>query len=120
VAEHLERVAREHGIAQYLNEAELNSGWARGRIEDPAAGAAQIQRVLAAFVDQRVRINLGFYTGLLAQLEAETMGAESALARIDEAFRLSDQVEHRCSLPFLRRLRGEILHKRDPSRSRSG
>jgi hypothetical protein len=115
VAEHLERVAREHGIAQYLNEAELHSGWARGRMNDPMAGAAEMRRVLAAFVDQRVRINLGFYTGLLAQLEAETMGAESALARIDEAFRLSDQVEHRCSLPFLHRLRGEILHKRDPA-----
>jgi predicted ATPase len=115
VAEALERVAREHGIAQYLNEAELHSGWARGRITDPAAGAAEIQRVLAAFVEQGVRVNLGFYTGLLAELEAETLEAESALARIDEAFRLSEQVEHRCSLPFLHRLRGEILLKRDPA-----
>jgi hypothetical protein len=66
-------------------------------------------------VDQHVRVNLGFYTGLLAQLEAETPGADGALARIDEAFRLSEEVEHRCSLPFLHRLRGEILLKRDPS-----
>ena len=51
------------------------------------AGAAQVRRVLAAFVDQGVKVNLGFYTGLLAQLEAETLGADSALARIDEAFR---------------------------------
>ena len=114
-AETLELVAQEHGIAQYLNEAELHSGWARGRITDPAAGAAQVQRVLAAFVEQSVRVNLGFYTGLLAQLEAETLGADGALARIDEAFRLSEQVEHRCSLPFLHRLRGKILFKRDPA-----
>ena len=79
------------------------------------AGAAQVRRVLAAFVDQGVKVNLGFYTGLLAQLEAETLGADSALARIDEAFRLSNQVEHGCSLPFLHRLRGEILLKRDPA-----
>jgi predicted ATPase len=111
----LELVAQEHGIAQYLNEAELHSGWARGRIDDPAAGAAQVQRVLAAFVGQGVRVNLEFYTGLLAQLEAETLGADGALARIDEAFRLSEQVEHRCSLPFLHRLRGEILLKRNPA-----
>jgi class 3 adenylate cyclase/predicted ATPase len=111
----LERVAREHGMTQYLNEAELHSGWARGRIDDPVAGAAQVRRVLAAFVEQRVRVNLGFYTGLLAQLEAETLGADGALARIDEAFRLSEQVEHGCSLPFLHRLRGEILLKRGPS-----
>ena len=113
-AEALARVAREHGMAQYLNEAELHAGWARGQINDPAAGAAEVRRVLAAFVDQGVRVNLGFYSGLLAQLEAETLGAEGALARIEEAFGLSDQVEHRCSLPFLHRLRGEILLKRDP------
>jgi hypothetical protein len=108
-AEDLEAIARKHGAMQYLNEAELHSGWARGRTTDPMAGAAQVQRVLAAFVQQGVKVNLGFYTGLLAQLEAETSGAESALARIDEAFRLSNEVEHRCSLPFLHRLRGEIL-----------
>ena len=113
-AKALEIVAREHGMVQHVNEAELHSGWARGRLNDPMAGAAQVRRVLAAFVDQGVRVNLGFYTGLLAELEAETLGADSALARIDEAFRLSDQVEHRCSLPFLHRLRGEILLKRDP------
>ena len=62
-----------------------------------------------------VRINLGLYTGLLAELEAETLGAEGALARIDEAFRLSNQVEHGCSLSFLHRLRGNILLKRDPA-----
>jgi ATP/maltotriose-dependent transcriptional regulator MalT len=114
-AEALEPVAREHGMMQYINEAELHEGWARGRIHDPVAGAAQIRRVLAAFVEQRVRVNLGFYTGLLAQLEAETLGAEAALARIDEAFRLSNAVELRCSLPFLHRLRGEILFKRNPA-----
>ena len=113
-AEALELVAREHGVAQYLNESELLSGWARGRMKDPMAGAAQMRRVLSAFADQGVKVNLGFYTGLLAQLEAETVGADSALARIDEAFRLSDQVEHRCSLPFLHRLRGELLLKRHP------
>ena len=41
--------------------------------------------------------------------------ADSALARIDEALRSRTQVEHRCSLPFLHRLRGEILLKRDPA-----
>jgi hypothetical protein len=111
----LERLARERGIAQYLNEAELHLGWARGRISDPKAGAAEVRRVLQAFVDQGVKVNLGFYTGLLAQLEAETLGAEAALARIDEALRLSSTVEHRCSLPFLHCLRGEFLLKRNPA-----
>jgi class 3 adenylate cyclase/predicted ATPase len=114
-AEALVAVAGERGMMQFLNEVELHLGWARGRIDNPVAGAAQMQRVLAAFVEQGVRVNLGFYTGLLAQLEAEALGAESALARIDEAFRLSNAVKHGCSLPFLHRLRGEILLKRDPA-----
>ena len=42
---------------------------------------------MGVFVDQGVKVNLGLYNGLLAQLEAETLGADSALARIDEAFR---------------------------------
>jgi hypothetical protein len=114
-AEALAAVARAHGVSQYLHEAEMHLGWAQGRTGDPAAGAAQIQRVLAAFVEQHVRVNLGFYTGLLAELEAETLGPESALARVDEAFGLSNQVELRCSLPFLHRLRGNILLKHEPA-----
>ena len=114
-SEVLEQLAREHGMVQYVNEAELHSGWARGRIGDPVTGAAELQRLLGVFVDQGVKVNLGLYTGLLAQLEAETLGADRALARIDEAFRLSDQVEHRCALPFLHRLRGEVLLKHDPA-----
>ena len=57
----------------------------------------------------------GSILALLAELEAETLGAESALARIDEAMALAHQVENRCDLAFLHRLRGEILLKRDPA-----
>ena len=55
-----------------------------------------------------------FYA-LLAELEAETLGAERALARIDEALALARQIEHRANLPFAHLLRGEILLKRDPA-----
>jgi hypothetical protein len=53
--------------------------------------------------------------GLLAELEAETLGGERALARIDEAMALARQVETRCNLPFLDLLRGKLLLERDPS-----
>ena len=56
-----------------------------------------------------------FYQGLLAELEAEALGADSALARIDEALALARQVEPSCDLAFLHRLRGDILLKRDPA-----
>jgi predicted ATPase len=70
---------------------------------------------LADRVDQDVRFDIWFQTGLLAELEAEALGAEHALARIDEAMALARQVETRCNLPFLHLLRGKLLLERDPS-----
>jgi hypothetical protein len=61
-----------------------------------------------------------FFTALLAELEAQTLGADSALARIDEALILAHQVDDRCDLPFPHLLRGELLLKRDPSNSTPG
>ena len=95
--------------------AELGAGWARGRLHDAAAGAEDLRRVLTDRVQQAARYNAWFYTGLLAQLEAETLGAKSALARIDEAMALARQVETRCNLPFLHLLRGKLLLEHDPS-----
>jgi tetratricopeptide (TPR) repeat protein len=56
-----------------------------------------------------------FHTLLLAQLEAETLGADSALVRTDEAIALARHVESRCDLPFAHLLRGKMLLARDPS-----
>ena len=115
--EALEPIAREHGMRHYCNMAELNAGWARGRLGDPTAGTAQVGRALAAHLDEGFRIGEGFYTGLLAELEAETLGAQSALARIDEALDRLRQADYRYDLPFLHRIRGDVLLKRDPDNS---
>ena len=56
-----------------------------------------------------------YYTALLAELEAQTLGADSALERIDEALTLARQVDNRCDLSFPHIMRGELLLKRDPS-----
>jgi len=92
-------------------------GWARGRLHDAAAGAEDLRRALAVSAD-RGGGGIGdawFYNVLLAELEAETLGADIALAHIDEALAHADRVEYRCDLAFPHRLRGEILLKRDPS-----
>jgi hypothetical protein len=99
----------------WRTEAELSAGWARGRLHDPAAGAEALCQALSGHIDQDARSNLWFFKGLLAELEAETLGAEPALARIDEAIALARQVEIRCNLPFLYLLRGKLLLERDPS-----
>jgi class 3 adenylate cyclase/tetratricopeptide (TPR) repeat protein len=116
-AEALESCAREHGMTLWRQWAELSSAWARGRLYDPAAAAAEFRRDLAACSDQGATINMAFFQALLAQLETDTMGAETALKRTDDALALAGQGDNRCYLSFIHRLRGEILLKRDPSNS---
>ena len=77
-AESLERLARENEMAQWINVARLAAGWARGRINEPAGGAAQVRQALARVADLGVRTHVGFYGGLLAELEAEELGAFGA------------------------------------------
>ncbi len=116
-AEALESCARERGMTLWRRWAALSSAWARGRLYDPAAAAAEFRRELAACSDQGATINMAFFQALLAQLETDTMGAEAALKRIDDAMALAGQGDNCCYLAFIHRLRGEILLKRDPSNS---
>jgi tetratricopeptide (TPR) repeat protein len=95
--------------------AELSVGWAHGRLHDAATGAEDLSRALADRIEQGALNDAWFYKGLLAELEAETLGAEPALVRIDEAIAFARQVETRCNLPFLHLLRGKLLLVRDPS-----
>ena len=110
----LEALSREHGMALQEIWAEMSSSWARGRLHDPKGGAARLQRALGALAEIGGAVDTAFFLGLLAQLEAEAFGIESASARVDEAFALSNQVESRSYLSFLHRLRGDVLLKRDP------
>jgi tetratricopeptide (TPR) repeat protein len=114
-AEELEALCRAHGMPFWRVRAELNAGWARGRLHDAAAGAEDLRRALAAAGDQGMMGDAWFYTALLAEFEAQTLGADSALARNDEALALARQVDNRCDLPFPHIMRGELLLKRDPS-----
>jgi hypothetical protein len=114
-SEALEPFAREHGMIQYVGHAEVHAGWARGRLHDPAGGAAELRQALAALTDHGQRISVPFFYGLLAELEAATLGADRALSRINDALTLAHEIEHRCDLAFIHRLRGEILLKRDPA-----
>ena len=114
-AKALEALSREHGLALFRLWAELFTAWAQGRLHDPSAAAAELRQALATLTDQGQMLAAPIFYALLAQLEAETLGAERALARIDEALALAQQIEQRCNLVFMYRLRGEILLKRDPN-----
>ena len=115
-AEALEALSREHGMNNWRAVAELCVVWARGRLDDPSAGAAELQRALAE-VNVRGNSLSGswFVIAQLAQFELQTLGAGGALARIDEALALASQVEVHCDLPFAHLLRGEILLMLEPA-----
>jgi class 3 adenylate cyclase/tetratricopeptide (TPR) repeat protein len=112
-AETLEALSREHGMTFWSITGELHSSWARGRLCDPVASVGELRRALKAFADQGAKLQSEFFEALLAQLEAEALGANSGLARIDEALLLAHQSESRCDLAFLHRVRGDILLRRD-------
>ena len=117
-AEALERLGREHGMEFWR--IRLHAGWARGRLHDAAAGAAEIRRAQAALADQGATANAWFYNVLLAELEGETLGADSALARIDEALALARHVDNRCDFAFPHRLRGNSNRARSVQSRRRG
>jgi predicted ATPase len=114
-AETLQGLGQEHGLPFWRTFAELTVGWARGRLYNAATGGEDLGRALEDRIEQDALNDAWFFKGLLAELEAETLGAEPALARIDEAIARARQVETRCNLPFLHLLRGKLLLVRDPS-----
>ena len=79
-AEVLETRRARPGLVQYLNGAELHSGWGGAASMTPWS-ARPGSTGLGGLRQSGCQINLGFYNGLLARLEAETPGADSALAR---------------------------------------
>ena len=113
-AKALEDLCGEHGMGEWGTVAEMVVGWAHGRLANPAAGAAEMRQALAVLINKGGRLLVAFFQGLLADLELETLGADSAVARIDEALVSADQATNFASLPFLHRLRGDILLKRNP------
>jgi class 3 adenylate cyclase/tetratricopeptide (TPR) repeat protein len=113
-ADALEALGREHGMMLFCLWAELYAAWARGRLNDPGTGVAELKKALAAVVDQGAKLAREFWEARLAELEAEAVGVESALARVNEALALTHQGECRFCLSFLHRVRGDLLLKRDP------
>ena len=113
-AEALQALSREHGMAHWRAMAERTTGWAHGRLHDPSGGAAELTKALATLAGQGARLQRNVSEALLAEIEVETLGVESALARIEGVLTDADQAENRSDLTFIHRLRGNILLKRDP------
>jgi predicted ATPase len=108
-------ITKEHGIKTYADLGQVYANWAHGRVVDPETGASELRRTLAAVLAQGHKIGAPRYHGLLAELEVTTRGPDSALMLIDEGLALAEETGEHVTDPYLHRLRGEILLRRDPA-----
>ncbi len=113
-AETLLALVREHEMEFFVAVGEAYAGWARGRLGDPEAGAQAIRRALAEYFNEANKINAPLFRGLLAELEGATWGPDAALTQIGKGLAIAEETGEHYTDPYLHRLRGEFLLKRDP------
>ena len=114
-AEALEALSREHGLALLHLWAELFHGWARGRLHDPAAGAAELRQALAAFTDQGQMLAAPFFYGASRGARGAGAGRRTARSRTSTRRWLSPIKSTSATSLIHASPRGEILLKRDPA-----
>jgi predicted ATPase len=108
-------LGREHGMALYFAFGDVYSNWARARLGDRETGTLGLREALAAYLDQRNKLFVPLFQGVLAELEAEGGDADDTLRRIDEALALASETGEHWTDAFLHRIRGEILLRREPA-----
>jgi predicted ATPase len=99
----------------FLSEGTACLSWARARLGDREIGVTELRESVAAHIEERNKLFVPFYQGLLAEIEGEGQDRDGALIRIDEALALAGETGAHWTDAFLHRLRGEILLKRDPT-----
>ena len=108
-------VTKEYGIEAYAHAGQIFANWAHGRLLDPETGASGLRQSLAAFMAQGNKCHAPAMHGLLAELEAIAKGPDSALTLIDQGLAIAKETGEHFTDPYLHRMRGEILLKRDPA-----
>ena len=109
------RLAEEHGMNLFAGNGEVCAYWARGRLVDPEEGASGLRQALQALLAEGNKADAPFFHGMLAELEAAARGPDSALTLIDQGLTIAEETGGRFMEPYLHRLRGDILLKRDPA-----
>jgi predicted ATPase len=110
-ADALLELSEKHGMRTYLNEGRVYANWARGRLLDPDFGADKLQEALDTYIAQGNRADAPSLYCLLAELQAEARGPESALASINQGLAIADETGEHFTDPYLHRLRGDLLLK---------
>jgi predicted ATPase len=113
--ESLLRLTQERNLKTYTDLGRMYSNWARGKLDDLEAGAAGLKEALMSYLALGNRSAGPSLHGLLAELEAMRPDLDSALMTIDAGLAIADETAEHYTDPYLHRLRGEFLLKRDPA-----
>ena len=108
-------LSEQYGMKTYSDQGKVYANWARGRLLDPDFGANELEQALTAYTAEGNRADAPSLYGLLAELEASEPGPESSLPSIDRGLAIADETGEHFTDPYLHRLRGELLLKRNPS-----
>jgi predicted ATPase len=106
-------LSEKHGMRTYSDEGQVYANWARTRGLDPNVRARELQQALTAYLAQGNKADAPSLHGLLGEVEAASGGPESALALIDKGLAIAEDTGERFTDPYLHRLRGEMLLRRD-------
>ena len=110
-------LTEEHNLKTYADVCQVFANWVRGRQVDPESGVLGLKQALESYVGLGNKSGAPSFYGMLAELEAMTGGYDRALMQIDQGLAIADETEERFTDPYLHRLRGECLLKREPGNS---
>jgi predicted ATPase len=97
-AEKVTELSQEYAVPTFLVNASLQSSWARFCLGDRESALTEFRRAMD-----------------LATMEAESLGPDAALARIDESLAVAGETGEHRSDAILHGIRGDILLKHDPA-----
>jgi len=111
--ESLLQLTQERNLKTYTDLGRMYSNWARGKLREPAAGAVGLKEALASYLALGNKSAGPSLHGMLAELEAMCPDLDTALMTIDAGLAMADETAEHYTDPYLHRLRGEFLLKRD-------
>jgi predicted ATPase len=116
-AERLIALSTEHGFTHWLAQASITRGWAMADEGRAVEGIAQIQEGLAVFRAIGTEALRPHALCLLAEACREPDRLDDGLGALAEAMAAADEHEIRHYEPEMHRLKGELLLRRDHSKT---
>jgi class 3 adenylate cyclase/predicted ATPase len=111
VAEELQALADEHGIAFFEAAATFFRGWCRGLLGDPTEGLALVQKGAELYRGTGTLLHVPSFLRVEAELFGRSGQAGAGLARIADARAMLAESGERWEEAEIRRTEGELLHQ---------